>query len=130
VVAELCVLAAGKKSGGKARDESMIDKKHELEKRLENVKGALGAPSKKPPKKGLNLKQPDTNSNFWFLIIGLDIYHVYRGSEMVHNGHHLRIVVIVCLLVGFPCCWVVPDMTYNVFGGTLNPTLLTYHCCW
>jgi len=49
------VLEAGKKSAGKARDESMIDKKHELEKRLENVKGALGAPSKKAPKKGLNL---------------------------------------------------------------------------
>lgn len=46
---------AGKKSAGKPRDESMIDKKHELEKRLENVKGALGAPSKKPPKKGLKL---------------------------------------------------------------------------
>ena len=46
---------AGKKSGGKVRDESMIDKKHELEKRLENVKGALGAPSsKKPTKKGRN----------------------------------------------------------------------------
>ena len=45
---------AGKKSGGKARDESMMDKKHELEKRLENVKGALGAPSKKPSKKGRN----------------------------------------------------------------------------
>ena len=51
------VLGAGKKSSGKAvRDESMIDKKHELEKRLENVKGALGAPSKKPPKKGLNFR--------------------------------------------------------------------------
>jgi len=47
---------AGKKSGAKPRDESMIDKKHELEKRLENVKGALGAPSKKPTKKGLSLK--------------------------------------------------------------------------
>lgn len=48
-------IEAGKKSssGGKPRDESMIDKKHELEKRLENVKGALGAPAKKPPKKGL-----------------------------------------------------------------------------
>jgi len=44
---------AGKKSGGKARDETMTDKKHELEKRLENVKGALGAPAKKPAKKGL-----------------------------------------------------------------------------
>jgi len=30
----------------------MTDKKHELEKRLENVKGALGAPAKKPAKKG------------------------------------------------------------------------------
>ena len=55
------VLGAGKKSSGKAvRDESMIDKKHELEKRLENVKGALGAPSKKPPKKGLNFRHPTT----------------------------------------------------------------------
>jgi len=48
-------VAAGKKSGGKARDESMIDKKHELEKRLENVKGALGAP-KKQTKKGSNFR--------------------------------------------------------------------------
>ena len=24
------------------------------------------------------------------------------------------------------CSFIVPDMTYNVFGGTLNPTLLTY----
>jgi len=49
------MLEAGKKSGGKARDESIVDKKHELEKRLENVKGALGAPSKKPTKKGLTV---------------------------------------------------------------------------
>jgi len=47
-------MEAGKKSAGKVRDDSMIDKKHELEKRLENVKGALGAPSKKQPKKGLS----------------------------------------------------------------------------
>ena len=52
---KLCTSEAGKKSTGKsARDETMTDKKHELEKRLENVKGALGAPSKKPAKKGLD----------------------------------------------------------------------------
>jgi len=64
-------LEAGKKSSGKAKDESMIDKKHELEKRLENVKGALGAPSKKPTKKGLNfrhLRCCGINTFFLFLI--------------------------------------------------------------
>jgi len=48
-------VCSDKKAGGKAKDESMIDKKHELEKRLENVKGALGAPSKKSAKKGYEL---------------------------------------------------------------------------
>ena len=57
-------LEAGKKSAGKARDESMIDKKHELEKRLENVKGALGAPSKKPTKKGLSKVEANISSDF------------------------------------------------------------------
>jgi hypothetical protein len=46
--------AAAGSNSSKARDESMSEKKQELEKRLENVKGALGAsggPSKKAVKK-------------------------------------------------------------------------------
>ena len=46
--------AAAKKVVSKIRDGTAIEKKQqELEKRLENVKGALGAPSKKTPKKGI-----------------------------------------------------------------------------
>jgi hypothetical protein len=43
-----------KRTVGKGRDGVTIEKKQqELEKRLENVKGALGAPTKKTPKKGI-----------------------------------------------------------------------------
>lgn len=47
-------IAAKRVPAVKSRDEVTLEKKQELEKRLENVKGVLGAPptTKKPPKKG------------------------------------------------------------------------------
>ena len=43
-----------KRTPGKTKEEAQLEKKQELEKRLEDVKGQLGntAPQKKTPKKG------------------------------------------------------------------------------
>jgi hypothetical protein len=50
-------VSASKRAINKVRDGATIEKKQqELEKRLENVKGALGAPTKKTPKKGENCR--------------------------------------------------------------------------
>lgn len=47
------IAIAAKRTPVKSREEASADKKHELEKRLENVKGGLGTTSgKKLPKKG------------------------------------------------------------------------------
>lgn len=45
---------AAKRTPGKSKEEAQLEKKQELEKRLEDVKGQLGntAPPKKTPKKG------------------------------------------------------------------------------
>ena len=44
-----------KRTPGKSKEEAQMEKKQELEKRLEDVKGQLGnsAPPKKTPKKGI-----------------------------------------------------------------------------
>jgi hypothetical protein len=45
---------AAKRQPGRSKEEAQLEKKHELEKRLEDVQGQLGtAALKKTPKKGL-----------------------------------------------------------------------------
>jgi hypothetical protein len=44
-----------KKPAGKTKDEQILEKKQELEKRLQDVSGQLGAVTKKTPKKGGNV---------------------------------------------------------------------------
>ena len=41
-----------KRTPGKTKEEAQLEKKHELEKRLQDVKGQLGQPNKKTPRKG------------------------------------------------------------------------------
>lgn len=48
-----CILATKNKVAGKSREEHMREKKQELEKRLQDVSGQLGQPTKKSTKKGL-----------------------------------------------------------------------------
>ena len=47
----VCVFSPDKKQSSKSKDEQMMEKKQELEKRLQDVTGQLGTTSKKPVKK-------------------------------------------------------------------------------
>lgn len=52
-----CSVSVAKRQPGRSKEEATLEKKHELEKRLEDVQGQLGgtpAP-KKTPKKGEGL---------------------------------------------------------------------------
>lgn len=45
-------VCADRKVSGKSKDEQIAEKKQELEKRLQDVSGQLGANKKQQPKKG------------------------------------------------------------------------------
>ena len=52
-IRNVCFPVSAKRTPGKSKEEATLEKKQELEKRLENVKGQLsGSQPKKTPKKG------------------------------------------------------------------------------
>lgn len=51
----LFTASKNKVAAGKSKEEQE-KKKQELEKRLQDVSGQLGAPAKKPPKKGIMIR--------------------------------------------------------------------------
>jgi len=71
----------------------------------------------------------------WYLIHmllqhGLDAV-VYRVEVRTVGWPHVRTDELGCLAVQKLDCVTVPEMTYNVFSGTLNPThSLTSRMCW
>ena len=50
-----------KRQPGKSKEEAQLEKKHELEKRLLDVKGQLGQPKSKTPKKGMYGEEESTD---------------------------------------------------------------------
>ena len=105
----LWLLPAGKKSSGKAaRDESMVDKKHELEKRLETVKGTLGtapASSKKPTKKGFSFTRlPPASRRVHSTPTELNSSCERPMRALRHNAPLIRFVILALYML-FACLY-------------------------